>query len=359
MGDDADLRAQIAALTAAVQALTSLQSRATVDASKTLSELLALYEATWPREASWRRSLRAMLAPAAKHFGDRPAHSLTRQDWIYYRDKVRALQTTVRKGNPTPYTLNQELGRWRIVCRWAIAEGLLRENPLATVKPLPAKRHRETEPTWEDIAALKAHCTPDTWAMILLGFRRGFRRDEARRLEWRDVDLERGRIRLPAHRVKTREAASMRIPSDVVAALKAIRPEIPGRFVFCSPREPSRPLGKTTIWTRWRNAVDKARRADGSKLQAADGDGRMVFHDTRHGFASNMARKNPLPVAMRMTRHRSLGAAARYLHVNEDDLELAYEKLENDARKSPSKPPEHSFSTETAEQKSPSIRGPT
>lgn len=305
---------------------------------KSLLALLELYEATLPREASWRRSLHAMLMPAARHFGDRPARGVTRQDWIYFRDKVRAIQITVRKAVPTPYTLNQELGRWRIVYRWAMAEGLLKENPLALVKPLAAKKNRETEPTWDDIWALKAHCNAETWALILLGFRRGFRRDEARRLEWRDVDLAGARIRLSALRVKTREAASMRIPSDVVEALRAIKPELPGRYVFQSPRT-GIPLGKTTLWQRWRNAVDKARRADATKLQAADGDGRMVFHDTRHGFASGMARKVPLPVAMRMTRHRSLGAAGRYLHVNEDDLVEAHQKLEDDGRRGPQPAP--------------------
>ena len=118
----------------------------------------------------------------------------------------------------------------------------------------------------------------------------------------------------------------MRITSDVVEALRAIKPQI-GRWVFPGLNGP---LAPNTLWRRVRTAIDAA------GLEAAPGDNRMTYHDWRHGFVSSAARKFPLQVVMRLSRHKSLSAAERYIHTNDKDLEGAYEALEQDAsRKAP------------------------
>jgi hypothetical protein len=48
-----------------------------------------------------------------------------------------------------------------------------------------------------------------------------------------------------------------------------------------------------------------------------------------------MARKAPIAAAMKMSRHAGYRSAQRYIHVNEDDLEDAYTKLEEGARRGP------------------------
>ena len=266
-----------------------------------------------------------MLAPAARYFADRPAHALTRQDWTYFRDKVRAEMKTARKAKPEATTLNMEMVYWRHAHRWAIEEGLLRENPLERIRPIPAKKHRQTEPSTADIEALRPLLDAEGWAYVMLGQRRGLRASEARKLEWRNVDLDGGRVRFVA--AKSRKWTDVSIPSDVVEALREIRPDVPGRYVFQSPRRPGQPVNATTLWRKFREAADVA------GLVAADGDRQVVFHDTRHGFTSQMARRLPLKTAMRLSRHESLNSASRYIHVNEDDLERAHEVLETPVRK--------------------------
>lgn len=302
---------------------------------KLLSEVCALYSATW-ETATWAPQMRATLAPALRHFDGKYADELSRADWLHHRDHVRAKETTIRKGPPSVYTRNQELKRWRQVYTWALIEGHVATNPLTGVRAARgAKKHRETEPTKGDVTTLRAHCDAELWAFVCLAFSRGFRASEARRLEWRQVDLERGVISLYAWQDKSRKAREMRISSNVVAALRAIRPQIPGRYVFQSPRTGS-PVVATTLWRKFRTAVDAA------ELSAAEGDGRMTYHDLRHGFTSRAARRSPLQVAMRLSRHSSLTAAQRYIHVNDEDLETAYVKLEEDERSGPKKAPESS-----------------
>ena len=298
-----------------------------------------MYAATW-EGASWAMSMRASLKPALRHFDGRAADDLTRADWIHWRDHVRAKETTIRKGPPSVYTRNQELKRWRMAYTWAVTEGHCSTNPLTGIRAARgAKKHRETEPTRDDLESLRPHCDDELWAFVLLAFSRGFRASEARRLEWRQVDLERGVIVLWASQEKTRRQQQLRVTSRVVEALRAIRPDVPGRYVFQSPRTGS-PVVATTLWRRFRDAADAA------GLQAADGDRRVVYHDLRHSFTSGAARRVPLQVAMRLSRHRSLSSAQRYIHVNDQDLEAAYRTLEDADRAGPKRSAESSHNEE-------------
>ena len=326
-----DARAE--ALEAEVRALRA----APVRTGKTVLQLFELFAATWEDEP-WAPQMRATFKSGLKCYGTRIADEVTRAEWVHWRDRVRAKETTIRKdaeGNNTPpsiYTRNQEFKRWRQCYRWGQAEGHVTNNPLADVRAARGgKKHRETEPTLDELATVRPHCDDRTWAFIKLGARRGFRAKEARLLEWRQIDLERATITLYAWQDKTRKTHLMRIPSDVVAALRAIRTDLPGRYVFPGR---SGPMNATTLWRRVRLAFDTA------GLKAAPGDRRVTFHDTRHSFTSRAARKVPLQVAMRLSRHTSLSAAQRYIHVNDSDMEGAYEKLEEDARIGPQRAPE-------------------
>lgn len=295
---------------------------------KTLREVYELDEATWSTQ-KWAPSMRSSLKPALAHFEGRLADSITRSEWIHFRDHVRAKQTTNRKGPPTPFTLNQDMGRWRTIYRRQLEEGNCATNPLEGIRPVRgAKKHRETEPTVADASAIRSHCDAVTWAFVVLAFQRGFRASEARRLEWRQVDLQGRRITLYASQDKTRRPHVLRITSDVVDALRAIKPQLPGRYVFQSPRT-GMPYDPATMWRKFRAAADAA------GLVAAEGDGRMVYHDLRHGFMSRATRRHGVPVAMRLSRHTSLASAQRYIHVDDRDLEQAYERMEDDVRRGP------------------------
>lgn len=340
----AALTAQVAAMSAAMAAMAAAMAAPREGACSIgdgdLPAVLELYLDTIPDKTKWKLSVRAMLRPAAAHFAGRPARGLTRHDWVHFRDKVRAKQPTIRrdpvtreKTLPSTFTLNQELKRWRTVYRTAVLEGWLPSNPLTDVKSLRgAKKHRETEPSDKDVhERLRPHCDAELWAFVLLGFRRGLRGpSESLKLEWQNVDLDASTIRFVE--AKSRKYRALRIPSDVAAALDAIKPELPGRYVFQSSRG-LKPWDPSTMWRRFRAAADAA------KLIAAEGDGQVVYHDTRHAFTSGMVRKVPLPAAMRMSRHISLNAALRYMQANDDDIEFAHQKLEEGARRPPTSAP--------------------
>jgi integrase len=325
MDDEATrlLRELLAKVTAQEDELRAIRAAGARSSSgKTLRELYEHDERGWAM-ATWAPQMRSTLSGALRHFGDKVADTLTRADWQDWRDNVRAKETTIRKGNPTPYTLNFEVKCWRSVLKRCKGDGLCSTNPLLDLRPIRgAKKHRETEPSEGDLTALLAQCSPRLKAFVLLSYRRGLRASEARRLEWKQVDLEAGYITLYAWQEKTRRTHRLKIPSDVVDALRAIKPDV-GRYVFPGR---SGPVVATTLWRDFRIAADKA------GLVAAPGDKRVTYHDGRHALASQAARALPLPVAMRLMRHRSLNAAQRYIHVNERDLEAAHEMLEGNRK---------------------------
>lgn len=323
-----ELRAQVAAMTRAMEAFAAAQTKAPAFQG-TLGDLDKMWAASWARDATWRASRVSTLKPSAVYFGARPAAGILRAEWVRFRDDVRGETTTLMKRKPEATTLNYEMSVRRASYKWAIAEGFLYENPLVTVKPIKAKKHRQTETTDLDVDRLRPFLDDEGWAYTLLGQRRGLRAIEARKLEWPHVDLERGRISF--REAKSHLWVSIRISSDIAEALRALKPDVARGFVFPSPTRIGQPLDATTLWRKFRDAADKA------ELQAAPGDRRVRFHDTRHGFTSARAREVPIQVAMRLSRHAGYRSAQRYIHVNEDDLEIAYEKLEK--RRGPEKAP--------------------
>lgn len=336
----ASLTASVQALTASVTALSEENARLRAElaegrkgpqaahrVSKPLSELLRLYIAGLQVKPKSKATIQATLAPAVRHFMDRPADDINRADWIHWRDNVRAKVTTVRKGPPTPYTLNLEIKRWRAVYRWGQVEEHCHTNPLTQVKLLKAKKHRHTRPSEEEVIALLSQCGALLLAFVVVGARTGMRSAEVRNLEWSEIDLDHGQILLPWNKTKTDKERRVPLTSDAVQALRLIKGDI-GRYVFENP-DTHKPYGRTKMWMMFREAVDKA------GLQAAAGDGRVVYHDLRHAFMSWAVGRVPLPVAIAISGHSDLRSASRYIQVSDDQLIEAQRELDKAVREGP------------------------
>lgn len=312
----------------------ALQRRLGASASRPLNELRDLYVASLPPER-WRATWVSTLGPGAAYFGSRPADDITASDWVRFRDDVWAKAVTLRKRHPAPTTLNQGMKLWRGVYRWGKRHGYCSSNPLEGIVKLRAKKHRATNPGEDDVARLLPHCDARLTAFVLVAFRGGCRASEVRTLEWRQVDLETGRISLRANQTKTRRARGVRITSDAVAALLAIRPDLPGRYVFPSPVTDG-PLAPQTLWAYFRDARDAA------KLEAADGDVAVRYHDLRRGFAKRAGRAGVrLEVLSKLLGHSTVGQTVQYMDDGDDgpDLDDAQVLLEAAVRKPPRSSP--------------------
>lgn len=211
--------------------------------------------------------------------------------------------------------------RVHAVARRALAQAVrwqyLTSNAAAAAEPPPVPRYEADVPTVADLARLVDHAAQvdeDLAVLFVVAAGLGARRGELCGLQWRDVDLETGRVRVhrnvvePSGRIvvkdtKSHQERTMKLPAAALAALTAHRARMDERarlfecalrkaaFVFSEDPDGERPLRPAKV-TR---AFTAARRAAGL------GDG-VRLHDLRHLNASLQiaAGVDPATVARRL-----------------------------------------------------------
>jgi integrase len=318
----ADLRRQVEALTAAL-ANAAPQERG---AELLVSDLARRYLAALARE-TWVRNVRDLLKAPLEYFGPMRVRDIGRSSWVLYRDEVRLKQTTRFGRPPSPRTLNLELRRLKSLFNWAVEEEILSGNPLQKAKTMRASKGRQTEISPAGIEAVLSKSDSVGRAFWLLALDCGMRFNEIRTLTWRQVDLDRARIRIYWRAAKNKHQRVVPVTERALEALRDLR-KGPTDAVFGNPAS-GLPWSRTTFWERIRRDVDQA------GLQADPGDGRVHFHDARHTWMSQALRSGVrLPVVMKISGHLSLAAAQTYIHVNDDDLQGAKDILDGSGGRS-------------------------
>jgi integrase len=159
------------------------------------------------------------------------------------------------------------------------------------------------------------------WAFIVIGIDSGMREGEVRGLRWNQIRAG-GKVAVSWTVAKTKRSRSVRLSQRALDALAAL-PHGFGGYVFENP-DTSLPYSRTWFWERWRSIAVEA------KLEAAEGDGRVHYHDGRHTFVTRtVERGTPLSVAMRAAGHVTLSQVSRYFHLEEAALDEM--KARNDA----------------------------
>ncbi len=148
-------------------------------------------------------------------------------------------------------------------------------------------------------------------AAIRVAFWTGWRIGEVLRLEWANLDLERGTAKLLM--TKTAREEYRQLPAEAIGVLEAIptttRWAFPGRDIESH---------LTTVRKPW-SSIRK--RAD---LDNLDGLGPLRLHDLRHNVVSwDVSRGVPLEIAGKNVGHRSRRSTEVYSHFAPDALKRA------------------------------------
>ena len=215
-----------------------------------------------------------------------PALGANRLSEITHRDLRLYVERLVTEGL-TPSTIHNTINPLRAIYRRALALGDVALNPCADLT-LPAERGgrlRIAPP--EEAAKLLAAAPNRDRALWATAFYTGLRRGELRALDWTDVDLEAGVIRVTGSwdRVAGKVAAKSRAGQDRAVPIPAtLRPYLlahrlrQGRggvgLVFSTSS--GRPFDPPTVSERAAKAWKRA----GLK--------RMTLHECRHTYASLM-----------------------------------------------------------------------
>lgn len=305
-----------------LRALVIAQARLIADLSERIApsraqvpvkQLFQEYEIAQKHRRGWRTA-KAMVAPVVSMLADRDAASLTVADWTAYRVSRPAL---------APSSLNFTMRMLKAMLRWAKVEGLLTAVPaLCDARKQPAKAHRETAPTEDDVSRLLGEATRvrDRY-IVLAACDAGLRNTEIRLLEWSWIDRSRREIRLPASITKSRRSRVVPITKRLMGAIDAMPRDIRSPLVMMSPT--GGPYSQEWVTRLWHGVCDLA------DIQAAPGEGKVRLHDGRHGFATNAAERGVrIEVLSEILGHASLEQTRAYVQHRRGDLDVARELFE-------------------------------
>ncbi len=214
-----------------------------------------------------------------------------------------------------PAMINRSLQCLRRMLRIAHEDGKIQSVPkIRLLKEPAARKGFLPRADFEKLlAALPENLRPLTTLLYFCGVRLG----EAQQVEWLQVDLKAGLIRLEEEQTKTGEQRIVPIPDVLIALLESIEPKT-GR-VFDS----------TNLRTEWARActavglgtsVEQASK-QGWKWQKYTG---LIVHDLRRSAIRNLRLAGVAEnVAMKISGHKTRAVFDRYNIVSTDDVSAA------------------------------------
>jgi integrase len=212
----------------------------------------------------------------------------------------------------------------KAMLNWAIAQGLLTDNPAKGIelprRPVKERFLSDVESIrlFETLLAMEADKSlnathADVFRMLALT---GARRTEIAGLRWSEVDLNRGRLVLPPSRTKAGEkTGDRRIALGSAARLiLEVRRGSNETFVFPAHRGGGHIVGLQKIWERVRTRA---------------GLPGVRIHDLRHSYASfAIADGASLFMVAKALGHADTRVTERYSHIQGDALSDLAERAE-------------------------------
>ena len=169
----------------------------------------------------------------------------------------------------------------------AVEEKLLFRNPADSCKLPPAKSREMKVLTPKEIQRLLIQAREDgCYELLLLELSTGLRRGEILALQWDDLNLRTGALRVErqVHRVtgelvvsspKTKAGnRTVILPAPVLKVLKAYQKTVHSRWMFPSPVKENSPMDPAAVRKRLQTVLERAECK------------RLRFHDLRHTFAT-------------------------------------------------------------------------
>lgn len=203
-----------------------------------------------------------------------------------------------------PASVNREVIGLKTIINRAVRHGKLNHNHLERVKKTPENNVRMKVLTPEEFSSLVDACPPHLRPVVVTAYYMGMRRAEITELTWKEVDLQKGFIRLSAARTKTDYARVIPIHPTVRAMLERIPRGLYTERIFLKDGMP----------------FDEFKHSFPSALKRAGIEG-FVFHDLRHCALNNL-RKAGIDYfkIIAMSGHKTISVFKRYNLVTEEGL---------------------------------------
>jgi integrase len=241
-----------------------------------------------------------------RFFKGRKAASITTdllREFIEHRQKQEA----------NPGTINRNLSLLRRMFNLARQENKVQQVPYFPLlaEGRPRQGFVEDAQFAKLLAALPARLQP----LILFLYRTGCRLGEATSVDWSQVDLSAGTVRLAGDQTKSGEPRTLPLPDELIAMLKKQRPKSGPVFAVGNFRK------------SWISACKKAGLGTVQRGKENGGYGvytGLIVHDLRRSAVRNFVRAGiPEVVAMKISGHKSRSVFERYNIVSTADIHRA------------------------------------
>jgi integrase len=246
---------------------------------------------------------------------------------FYGQKQLIALKTTdieeykqFRRPHAAPSTINREFDTLKAMLMKAVEWHYLRKNPAAGVgkffnPPRPPRFLNEDE-CHRLLDASKKSRNRCLHPFVSTALYAGLRKDELFHLEWSNVDMERGVLKIvnkDGWHTKSKKGREVPMPKSLREILKehSAHPESP--YVFYN-----------ADGTRFHDI----RRGYANAVKGAGLD-HITFHTLRHTYASHLVMKGTdLPTVQQLLGHSDIKTTMRYAHLAPDHLRLAVEDFD-------------------------------
>ena len=208
--------------------------------------------------------------------------------------------------------MNREVASLGRMLSLAVNSGRLSRKPKFQL--LDGERVRQGFLEHGAFLALLGNLPADLQPIVEFLYLSGWRKGEAVKLEWRDVDLEGNVVRLRIENSKNKEARILPLTGRLweVMQQRATERRLECPYVFHHEAQKIGDFRKA-----WKTACKKS------------GLGGVIVHDLRRCAARNLARAGVREdVAMEITGHKTRSMYRRYRIVDERDLREATERLQ-------------------------------
>lgn len=252
-----------------------------------------------------------------RYFHDRRLNAVT----VHALEEARQslLKTVIAEGKNgvpdklmTPQRVNRYMAWLRHVLNGVVREGKLPNNPVLKLKMYKEPKGKTRFLSMEEETILLAKLGPIYGPWARFAILTGLRQAEQFRLQWKDVDLERGILTLPTTKAGGVQYAVLN--DEAKAILRSMDSWQRSKWVFPS-ENPATALDARNFYNRvWMPAVIEA------GIESA------TWHDLRHTFASRLAMngQNEGTIAA-LLRHSTTALVKRYAHLSPSHLKAAVE----------------------------------
>ncbi len=229
--------------------------------------------------------------------------------------RLRAYQAHRLQEKAQAATINRELASLSRMFKLAVTA----DPPRLGSRPAFPARLEENSPRqgffeYPEYLAIRKHLPPDYQDVLDFAYWSGWRKREILDLEWREVDLAGGVIRLSPERSKTKKARVLPFSSSPIQAV--VERRLAGRRLDCR-----------LVFHREGQGIGDWRKSWYRACRRAGLPGKLL-HDCRRTAIRNLIRAGvSQSVAMKISGHSTAAIFRRYDIVSEDDLKQAAAKL--------------------------------